>query len=475
LLRWERSCHDSDGLMIEENLGRGSGRSTKNGSRADRAFKAASHASLLLIAFVAGAIVTAADTFPGAEIAKAYEGGKALYEKLTAYQQIYNSDLWFPERTQEKGVVTDLPGRTQSGVTLYTSGDGPAAYLMTMDGRVLHQWQRPYSTVWNKGASVRNPQPDSHIYFRDVFLYPNGDLLAVYEGVGDTPYGYGLVKLDRNSNVVWSYLANTHHVVNVGPDGRIYVLTHEFVGKAVNGDHYGNLASPRLDDFLVVLSPEGKELKKIALFDAVAHSRYAHLIQTVTVYSRAEPLHANDVEPITEEMAKNFPFGRAGQVLMSFRELGAIGVLDLDREELVWATRGSWIGQHDPDILPSGDILLFDNYANYSERNASRVIEFDPHTMEIDWQYSGTATRPFDSQIRSGQQRLANGNTLIVESNAGRILEVAPNGDVVWEFVNPVRGAKRGDRPLIPIIAAAQRIDPATLDPGLIRDEIAQR
>jgi hypothetical protein len=38
------------------------------------------------------------------------------------------------------------------------------------------------------------------------------------------------------------------------------------------------------------------------------------------------------------------------------------------------------------------------------------------------------------------------------------MIEVAPNGDIVWEFVNPVRGGE-GER-RIPIIFWVQRIDP---------------
>ena len=49
---------------------------------------------------------------------------------------------------------------------------------------------------------------------------------------------------------------------------------------------------------------------------------------------------------ITEQAAAKFAFGKAGQVLLSFRELGAIGVLDPDSAALVWATRGRWLGQH---------------------------------------------------------------------------------------------------------------------------------
>ena len=59
---------------------------------------------------------------------------------------------------------------------------------------------------------------------------------------------------------------------------------------------------------------------------------------------------------------------------------------------------------------------------------------------------------------RSSETRLANGNTLIVESIAGRVLEVAPNDDIVWEFINPVRGGEHQNR--IPTIFWVHRVDP---------------
>ena len=443
----------------------GVGPAGSESSWSDRVFFGAFLAALLVIALVGGAVLSVAGVFPGPQIVRAYQGGQALYDKLTKFNDVYTTDLWFPARGPDKGVTVHDPARTQAGVTLYTSGHEAAAYLIGMDGEVLHEWRRPFSTVWNASAEVQRPQPDSHVYFRKAMVYPNGDLLAVYEGVGDTPYGYGLVKLDRNSEVIWTYWGRAHHDVDIGPDGRIYVLTHDLVDEPLQG--FENLASPRLDDFLVVLSPEGEELQKISLIHPVAASEYLHLLHTVSAYAIADPLHANTVKLITEEAAANFAFGEAGQILLSFRELGAIGVLDLDSEALVWASRAYWLGQHDPDILPNGNILLFDNYGNFKKpEGRSRVIEFDPVTMAIVWQYAGSAELPFESAIRSSQQRLANGNTLIAESNGGRILEVTPEGNIAWQFVNPVRGGEQNGR--IPIICWAQRLDPRHLDPALV-------
>lgn len=425
------------------------------GRRVDALLRAAFIGAVALLIFVAGALASITNIFPGPQLAAAYQGGQALYEKLTLQSDPFATDLWKPARSSLKGTTVYEPALAQAGLTLYASGHEAAAYLMDMEGRVLHTWRRPYSTVWTEAADVKDPQPDPYVYFRKVKLLDNGELLAIYEGVGDTPYGYGMVKLDRDSNVLWSYLGHTHHNFDVGADGRIYLLTHDF--STVPLPEFGNLQNPRIDDFLVVLSPAGQELEQIPLIEPVATSPYRHLLHTVSSYSTGDPLHTNDVDLITAETARNFPYGKPGQVLLSFRELGAIGILDLERRALVWMARGPWIGQHDPDILPDGHIVLFDNYGQFAgPGGASRVIEFDPRSMAITWQYAGDAAHRFDSTIRSEQQRLANGNTLIVESNGGRMLEVTPAGRIVWEFVNPVRGAADGGK--IPIIASAERL-----------------
>lgn len=429
----------------------------------ETAFRIAFLGGLIALAFLAGALLTAANIFPGRHVNSAYYGAKALYERMTKYRDVYTTRLWNPARDPAGGVTLFQPDKAQDGVTLYTSGHESAAFLIGMDGEVLHTWRRPFSTVWQRGFGVPRPRPDTHVWFHKAVVYPNGDLLAVYETAGDTPYGYGLVKLDRRSQVIWTYLGRAHHDVDVAADGRIFALTHGIVDEPLQG--FENVSTPRLDDSLVVLSPDGEELKRVSLIHAFARSTFRYLLHTVSSYSVADVLHTNAVEVIDEELASNFAFGEPGQVLLSMRELNAIAVFDIASDEVVWASRGPWIAQHDPDILPNGNILLFDNWGNFERANGiSRVIEVNPLTMEVIWDYAGTDERPLASEIRSSQQRLPNGNTLISESDGGRLVEVSRDREIVWEYVNPVRRGEAGD--LIPVVAWAQRLDPATFDPA---------
>ncbi len=122
------------------------------------------------------------------------------------------------------------------------------------------------------------------------------------------------------------------------------------------------------------------------------------------------------------------------------------------------------IGLHHAHMIPKGlpgegNILVFDNggAAGYGApnpgapngrmnavRDYSRVVEFDPITLELVWEYSalkadGDRIRAcrFYSRPWSSAQRLPNGNTLICEGAGGRLFEVTPEPEIVWEFISP--------------------------------------
>lgn len=416
--------------------------------------------ALLFLPQLTGSVTTMMDAFPSAY---ARDGDRAMdASKDDNGEERYASNLWTHIGRTRGGVTVHDTDGAQPGLTLYSSGHGARAVLVDMEGRLIHEWYRPFHDIWDESAAVRNPVREDLIYFRKARALSNGDLLAIYIGYGHRPWGYGMAKLDKDSNVIWKNLDRFHHDFDIGEDGRVYGLTHSFRDDPIgNHDH---LPRPVLEDFLVILSPDdGRTLSKISVLEALQRSRYGRELWRIFHFTLRDPLHTNSVDVLTERTAgllrAKVPVAAAGQVLLSFRELdgGTIALLDVDKKQVVWAISGSWKSQHDPDILPNGNILMFDNLGDFGP-GGSRVIEVDPATTGVVWSYGGTADRPLYSPWRAAQELLPNGNILITESTGARILEINRRGDIVWEYINPVRG--RSDGSAAPIVSWASRLKP---------------
>ena len=82
--------------------------------------------------------------------------------------------------------------------------------------------------------------------------------------------------------------------------------------------------------------------------------------------------------------------------------------------------------------------MLFDNgcHRRVPSPSYSRVIEADSATSQIVWEYRGDPPISFYSYRIGGAQRLPNGNTLICEGAPGRIFEVTPGHEIVWEYIS---------------------------------------
>jgi len=325
-------------------------------------------------------------------------------------------------------VVGHDPAATFQGLNLYVSGHAAEAVLMDMEGRTLHRWRYPLRRLWPELA--RDPEMAKLEYWRRAYLYPNGDLLCIYEG-------QGLVKLDASSRVLWAYRGGIHHDLFVAEDGTIYVLDRE--GKIIPR------INPRagvLEDFVTVLSPSGRPRRKISILQSFERSLYASLVRTMPRRS-GDIFHTNTLEVLDGRFAGRHPAFRKGNLLISVCFLNTVAILDPDLQMVVWARTGGWRHQHQPTFLDNGDLLVFDNLG--AARDRSRVIEMDPLTGAVVWQYGGTREVDFFTKTLGSSQRLPNGNTLITESQNGRALEVTRDGRTVWEFYNPHRAGERNE------------------------------
>ncbi len=315
-----------------------------------------------------------------------------------------------------------------NGLNLIVSGHAPEALLITMSGDSIHRWNCGLTEAWPKLVTKKESVKKywkSKMYWRRAHLMENGDLYAIFEGIG-------IIKLDKNSNLLWSKNNFAHHDLYVAKNGDVYLLTRK-----VHIDERFDPEKPIMEDFITVLDSEGNELKSISLLDMLENSPFA------PVLTRSKPFgdifHTNTIELIEKTHADhNSPF-KQGTLLTSILYLDLVCAVDLEKETTYWAESNLWHRQHQPTLLDNGNMLVFDNQGL---KNASSVLEIDPVTRKILWSYRGGEDGTFYSETCGSCQRLPNGNTLITESDPGRAFEVTLDKTIVWEYVNPNRAGK---------------------------------
>ena len=135
---------------------------------------------------------------------------------------------------------------------------------------------------------------------------------------------------------------------------------------------------------------------------------------------------------------------RDGDIMISHRHTHHIAIIDKATKRIKWEIRDWKLGhQHDFQQLGNGNYMVFANGEHgpfLGPVAGSRVYEIDPQSKEFVWEYVGNPPVTFYSNFISGCQRLWSGNTLICEGLWGRLFEVTPRGDIVWEYINPYYG-----------------------------------
>lgn len=331
------------------------------------------------------------------------------------------------QRRRGVGLIAHDPALSFGGYTLIAPQTaGGRVVLVDIDGQVAHEWQLPV-------------RPGRH-----AVILPNGNL--GYNGShADSPdryapwsmwHGGDFREVTPSGETVWRYQDPAHHHdAQWLPNGHLLYAACERVDDAfarrVPGGTggtggTGESEAPMFADVIREVDRAGKLVWEWRAIDHLDPDRF--------------PIHPG-FGRYHWPLVNGLGVTADGLVLMSLRTTsGVIGVDRSTGQVKLHIPPDVVSHQHAPVPLDNGNILLFDNgnFRSGAHVAFSRVVEVDPRDgNRVAWQYADETVNLFYSPFMGNAQRLPNGNTHITESATGRLFEVTPAGEVVWEYIVP--------------------------------------
>lgn len=320
-------------------------------------------------------------------------------------------------RNRPLGLVYHDDKHSFPGYTLFCSVRGHHATLLDWHGRIVHRWHH------DEGIEHAHMIENGHLL---IHTLPPKDAGGA-ELIGGS--SAALVELDWDSKVIWEYRNPLlHHDYKRLPNGNHLILLWRHLPDGVaekiqGGHHHHDDPEHMWGDVVQEIDPAGNPVREWRSWEHLD----PETDRLCPLESYKEWTHANSID-VTPD----------GNWLLSFRLTSTVALVDPNSGDFKWKWGPPVLShQHAATWLDTGRVLIFDNGCHRKRGPSfSQVLEVDPETSEIGWTYKTDTVLAFYSFMVGGANRLANGNTLITEGATGRLFEVTPEGETVWEYVS---------------------------------------
>jgi hypothetical protein len=351
-------------------------------------------------------------------------------------------------------------------------------YMIDESGGIRHSWDTNYipglSVYW---------VPDDSVY--RAVLVPGG--------IGGQ--GGGVQKIASDNTILWEFIYDNetvcaHHDIAPLPNGNVLLLAYEVKTEAETiqaGRNPQYVWNQLLVEHIIEVKPTGPSTGDIVWEWHV----WDHLIQDYdatkdnygSVFNHPELVDVNYGSTIGYDWlhANSLDYNeRLDQILISIRNFNEIWVVDHStsaeqaashnggrygkggdilyrwgnpeaynrgtslNKKFFWQHDAKWVNDGYPG---SGNILVFNNGVG---RGYSSVDEIIPPIDSLGnyiliqgqsfgpicsvWSYTSDPPEDFFAYHLSGEERLPNGNTLILQGESGKFFVVTPNNTEVWTY-----------------------------------------
>lgn len=403
----------------------------------------------------------------------------------------------FPHKT-----TIYIPDKCFNGYTVFGNEiEGEGTVLIDMNGNVVHQWKdicdKEHPPKLLNGGYIMGSKRSAPDKLGRIWGHEMSTDLVIADWNGNVIRSIPYAGMHHDHQVEGNPVG--YHVPGMPvdkKDGKILILSH----KIAENPNISN--KPLYDDYIVELDANNNVIwdwlasdhfDEMNFPDEVKKTMYKYPTYTMTRtpgVKGGDWIHVNSASYLgANKWYDQDPVGykvfHPDNIIISNRQTNTSCIIEKATGKVVWQIgplyykQIEWefggkvykkaydkldqiVGQHHTHMIPKGlpgggNILIYDNggYAGYGPRNPgahlgwsdarrdySRVIEFDPVSLEMVWEHSakqmGMRNKyQFYSDYVSSAQRLPNGNTLITNGAVGQLQEVTPDHEIVWEYISP--------------------------------------
>jgi DNA-binding beta-propeller fold protein YncE len=319
---------------------------------------------------------------------------------------------------------------------------GCMAWITDRAGKILHSWEIDLDQLWDGLDGIAGTPDHLDLYPVGMALGKDGSLVVTFQGRETYPIQIGIMKADREGNVLWKRFDRSHHWITMDDAGQVYTPA------MVPARRLDDIAGTPVDllckagesgvDVIRILSAQGEPVRELRILDAVARA-YPGLFYAIR--DGCDPTHLNSIALVPREVAGVLPGTRPGDLLVSLRETNTVAVLDGQSAAVRYLVNGRTAAQHGPRWLPDGTVLVFDNLGGDPALGGTRVARIDMRAGTAHTVFPRAEDRgllPLRSETGGHIDVSADGTrALVAVTHQGRVVEIdVASGAPLWLYEN---------------------------------------
>jgi hypothetical protein len=309
--------------------------------------------------------------------------------------------------------------------------------LRLYDQKIIYQWKPDFDNLEDMivGKSLYWQHPTkNNMRIIHPLLLTDGSIVFNMEM---SP----LIKINKDSKIVWTSNGSFHHSLEQDAQGNIWAPS------LIEHSKFLRHVLPGLKDHAITeISPDGKMLLQKSVAEILDENGYRGLLLGGAY--ETDLLHLNDVQPAlttTKYWNKN-------DLLISVKNKSTVFLYRPSTNKIIWLKTGPWLNQHDPDFIDSTRIGIFGNdVVRSSSEGFTDAVSMETSTNGNNHEYiydfkTNTVDTPYNeffkkakitTQTEGQSDILSNGDLFVEETNNNRLLR-GNKTEIIWQYVDRI-------------------------------------